>query len=280
MFPNFHIDSKKIYISARMILITLLSMTISCGANVYGPMSNTKTEEALLEAGIAYSNVKDYDNAIASLDQITSGFRQDPRVIKAVTGAYAGKCGLDFLALVTAISTATSDTPLMMMMKAFQSVTVVPSYCYSAQLAMESKYGPTSAARPADINLFMAILGISKMGTYLRFDADKDQNGVVDGAYSDSCLPATISDADVKQVGTGLGLLLDNLTALSAAVSGNSAITALAALQAACGPTCVITNPNSASLNAAAVKIFRSMIKSVTFGIEACPDNPFVTCCP
>ena len=281
MLQKFLFGSKKGFKIIKFISVLMLTLATSCNGNVYTDMSNKTTEQALLENAVKAINKGDYDGAIAYLAQITSAFRHDAKVSKTAAAAYAGKCGLDFFNMVTTITAVTANTPMIMLMKAFQTVTVFPASCDTAQAEIEFKYGAVSAARPADINLFMAILGMAKMGTYLSSIADTTpKDGLVDAGYVDSCLPATISDANTKEVGTGLGLILDNITSLTAAVAGNGAIAALAALQAACGASCVITDINSASWTPANIKVIRSAIKSTSFGIESCGAAPFVTCCP
>lgn len=280
MLQKFHFDSKFLLNIFKMTFVFFLTIVMSCSGNVYTEMSNKNTEEALLESALKSINSGDYDGAIASLNKITSAYRHDASVSKAAAAAYAGKCGLNFFNLVTTITGVTAATPLLLFMNAFTAVSVVPASCDSSQAEIEFKYGATSAVRPADINLFLAILGIAKMGTYLRSIADPLQTGSVNASFVDACAVGTITDVQTKEVGTGLGLLLDNIASLTAAIAGNSAITSLAGLQAACGAACVITDVNSANWTAANIKIIRSAIKSNSFGIQNCGNNPFVTCCP
>ena len=284
MLQNYPIDSNHLRVRGvkmlKIISVLILTTAMSCSANIYTSISDQNTEQALLENAVKAINNGDYDSAIEYIGRITSSFRRDPKVSKTAAAAYAGKCGLNFFDMVTTITAVTADTPLMMMMKAFQTVTVTPSSCNTAQLEIENKYGMTSAARPTDINLFLAILGMAKMGTYLRSLADVNQDAVVDAGFADACTVGTITDANTIEVGTGLGLLLDNITSLTASVAGNAAITALAALQLVCGAPCVITDVNSPSWTAANIKVIRSAIKSNTFGIQGCANAPFVTCCP
>ncbi len=280
MLQNFHFDSKYFSIFFKCTVVFLLVTVLSCSGNIYTDMSNKTTEEALLENALKAINSGDYDGAIGYIGQITSAFRHDASVSKAAAAAYAGKCGLNFFNMVTTITSVTAATPLLLFMNAFTTVTVSPSSCDSSQAEIEFKYGATSALRPADINLFLAILGIAKMGTYLRSIADPLQTGTVNASFVDACAAGTITDLQTKEVGTGLGLVLDNIASLTAAVAGNSAITSLAALQAACGAACVITDVNSANWTAANIKVIRSAIKSNSFGIQNCANNPFVTCCP
>ena len=276
MLRNFLSDSRFL----KMGIAFSFTMVMSCSANILTDFSNKTTEEAYLENALKAINIGDYDGALGYLNSITSGYRHDPKVSKAAAAAYAGKCGLNFFNMVTTISTATVDTPLMMLMKAFQLVNVTPLSCDMSQYEIEIKYGTTSASRPADINLFMSILGMAKMGTYLRALADTDQDTIVDPGFADACTVPTISDANTIEIGTGLGLVLDNITALTAALAGNGAIVALQALQAACGANCTITDINSPSWNVVAVKVIRSAIKSSTFGIQGCANALFATCCP
>ncbi len=280
MLQKSHFDSRFYLKILRIIAIVFVTLFMSCNGNLYTDMSNKNTEEALLESALKAINSGDYDGAIVYLGKITSAYRHDAAVSKAAAAAYAGKCGLNFFNMVTTITSVTAATPLLLFMNAFTAVTVVPASCDSSQLEIETKYGTTSAARPADINLFLAILGIAKMGTYLRSIADPLQTGSVNASFVDACAVGTITDAQTKEVGTGLGLLLDNIASLTAAVAGNSAITSLAALQAACGAACVITDVNSANWTAGNIKLIRSAIKSNSFGIQNCANNPFVTCCP
>ncbi len=268
------------FVSKIILFLLIVTLVFSCNGNAYTELSNKTTEEALLENAIKSINLGNYDAAIAFLDQIISGFRHEAKVTKTAAAAYAGKCGLNFFNMITSITAVTADSPMLLMMKAFQTVTVTPASCDTAQFEIEIKYGATSASRPSDINLFMAILGLAKMGTYLRSLADIDQTGTVDVAFADACAVATITDLNTKKVGTGLGLVLDNITALTAAVAGNSAITGLATLQAACGAACVITDVNSANWTPANIKIIRSAIKSTSFGIQGCVDPVFTNCCP
>jgi hypothetical protein len=264
-----------------------MSFSLSCGGtNLFNNTGNPDTEEALLEAGLKYINKGDYDSAITALDKITSAFRGTERVTKAVAAAYAGKCGLTFFDFVNGLSSATASTPMLLFMNAFQNITVSPSYCDNAQAAIEARYGTNSALRSTDINFFLAVLGMAKVGAYLRDIADTDQDGAVDATFTSACTnnAANITDGEIKEVGSGLGLLLSNITAISAALAGNAAIAALNGLNTACGASCQITDPNSASWTggaAGSIMLIRRILDEQDFGIMTnCNDATLVTCCP
>jgi hypothetical protein len=267
----------------RLVLVFFLSFSLSCGAsNVFENTGNRETDQALLEAGIQYINDGDYDAAIRELEKITSSFRRTPRVVKAIAGAYAGKCGMEFVQLINDIGGSSGTTPLMLLMNAFQSRVISPSDCNSAQIAIESVYGSVSAIRPTDLNFFLALLGMTKVGTYLRSIADADQDGAVDVTFTNACTDDddNITDDEVKQVGSGMGLILDNITAITAAVSGSDALDALETLAGLCGASCTITDPNDAGWDAATVKVMRSVVAHEDFGIMTCNDPTLVGCCP
>ena len=256
----------------------------ACGANIFSASASKTSDESLYEDALKLIDDADFDGAIAKILLMTTANQNTEEVQRSLAGAYAGKCGLIFLDMMEGLSSGTG-TPFNIFMSGFTSITVTPASCYTSQTTLETKFGATAAARDnSDVNMFMAVLGMAKIGTYLREKADADQDGVVDAAFN-ACNAGSISDAEVKQVGTGLGMVIDNFTAVAAAVSGGSgALDAIANLQAACAlmPSnpCTITDPNSASWDATRIKAIRSIIKSTSYGIQSCADAGIVTCCP
>lgn len=278
MLQRFHFVSKIL-----VVIMAIFSLSSCGGTNLFQAASGKNSDEALLISAQQKINSGDYDDALEYLDQITSGFRQDPAVIQAIVGANLGKCGgLTFLELFENMGTAAAGSPMMMFMNMFQLQTVSPVHCYNAQIALESKYGTNSSARTTDINLYMAVLGIAKMGTYLRNIADADQDGATDATFTDACTNsnANITDSEVRQVGSGFGMLLDNLSSLIAATGGTSTLTDLDNIKTACGASCIITDPSAGSWNAASINTIRDILDHQDTGISTCADPTFVTCCP
>ena len=278
------------FIFKFQVLVLCFFFLTSCNpsANILKNLSAKTSDEAMYEDALKLVDTQDYAGAISKILATTASFQTNTTVKQTLAGAYAGKCGLVFLTFVKNLSGATG-APLSFLMSAFTSVTVSPSDCYLAQTTTESTFGSTSSARGTDTNFFLAVLGMVKIGTYLRASADTNQDGVVDtvatvpslSADYDSCNSSSISDANVIQVGTGLGLILDNLAAISSSLSGTSS-TGFATLQTACAlitpNPCTITDPNSANWTATTIKAIRSVIKSNTFGIESCALG--LLCCP
>jgi hypothetical protein len=122
----------------------------------------------------------------------------------------------------------------------------------------------------------MAVLGMAKMGTYLRDAADTKQDGSADATYN-SCNSASITTDYLRQVISGMGLVLDNLVAVSAVLSGNSsALTDLETIKATCGAACSITDPNSASFDETVTRV---LLRSSDKGIETGSGCTFPVCC-
>ncbi|MEK6773309.1 MAG: hypothetical protein AABY64_05180 [Bdellovibrionota bacterium] len=271
-------------------ILLVFPLISSCGGNMYNDISSKNSAAALLEDAKNALDDQDYSTAITKILEMqssnldsymtcrtTDGRRNCPREILA--GAYAGKCGFNFLTFIGTISSS-SGAVFKFLMNTFTSTTISPDDCYEAQKVIETI--GTGSALTSDQQIFMALLGMAKIGVYLRDEADTDQDGATDVIFN-SCdtidiagVSSGISDTNVKQVITGLGLFLTYSASLS---SSGSATTDLSAISAVCGAACNVTDPDSPALDAAAVATFRDIMKSLLYGIETCdPISPL--CCP
>lgn len=261
-------------------LVNFLLMTMAawmlggCGGNLFQLTAKKDTSEAIYQDARTALNSLDYDTAISKITELQTkdstfylrcekvdGIKICPR--EDLAGAYASKCGLNFVSFVSSL-TSSSGSPFLFFMQKFKSIAVSPSNCYEAQKVIET-FAASSSGRTSEQNLFMAILGMAKMGTYLREVADVDQDGSTDATF-DSCSSSKISDNSLRHVISGMGLVIDNLAAVSAVLSGNSsALTDLDTIKTACGSACAITDPNSSSYNSTVV---RNLLKSSDKGIE------------
>lgn len=295
---------------AMVILLALVlsGSTLSCGGtNIFQETAKKDSDEAIYQDALTLTNSGQYTDALAKFAELGGSYLSEPKVQRALAGAYAGQCGQNLLNQTTSMGNSGNGAPLAMFMSMFTTTSVVPASCYQAQLTIERSFGATANLRSSSDNMFMAILGMSKIGTYLRKGADVDQDGTVDindqadacggvdtdlvpdgkaGPF-DACNSACLSDSEVKQIGTGLGLIIDNFAAVSAQLGGQQG--SLNDLQAKCiqlaaanggvNP-CVITDPTSSTWDANTIKVFRSLIKSTSFGIQTCNLDPLVLCCP
>lgn len=267
---------------SKYALILFYFIAVGCGGNLFQLTAKKDTSESIYQDARSALNSLDYDTAIAKLVELQTkdnafyvrcekvdGVKICPR--EDLAGAYASKCGLNFVTFISSL-TSSSGSPFLFFMQKFQTITVSPANCYEAQKVIES-FGASSAERTSEQNLFMAILGMAKIGTYLRDVADINQDGTTDTDY-DSCSsdvdaatqPQGISEDYLRHVISGMGLVIDNLAAVSAVLSGgSSALTDLQAIKDTCGAACVITDPNSASFNAT---VTRNLLKSSDKGVE------------
>lgn len=260
--------------------------SVGCGGNFFQLTAKKDTSEAIYQDARDALNDLDYDTAISKIVELqgkdstfylrcekVDGIKICPR--EDLAGAYASKCGLNFVTFVSSLTSSTGS-PFLFFMQKFKSVSVVPASCYEAQKVIET-FGATPGARTSEQNLFMAVLGMAKMGTYLRDAADVNQDGDADGTYS-SCNSSSISADYLRQVISGMGLVIDNIAAVSAVVSGNSsALTDLETIRTSCGSACAITDPNSSSFDET---VTRRLLRSSDNGIEPSSGCTLITCCP
>lgn len=255
----------------------LTSLILSCGGNLFEAASSKTSNNAIIEDIRNLTNELKFADAVLLIEQnptLTTS-REDKLLFAS---AYAGSCGLTFATIFESLSSATGS-PMEFSKNAFTTRNIIPGDCYEAQLWIEAI--GINSARTTNENIAMFLIGVAKVGTYLRNRADVDKNGILDVGY-DSCSAVSLPTDEVKQIITGFGLMIENAasigTNISAGFSGD-----IASVNAACtalGMSCTQTNPTLVP-NADATS-FRDAIKSdkvVDLGIESCtPLLP--SCCP
>lgn len=285
-----------------LIVCAIVLLQSSCGGNFFEDLSTTDTDAAKYEDALKAIDAIDYTSAIASLTSMSTAGKTQTKVIQTWAGALAGQCGQDFVSLITGLGSS-SGAPLLFFMQAFTAVAVTPASCALAQKKIEEL--GVSSARTSDQNLFMFVLGISKLGTYLKSNADLlpatgvGGDGTTDPTFS-ACAnqPAPgspmLTDADLNQIITGLGLIFDNIAAVGASIAGSGAVTGLDGIKAACELAtgivdCAVTDPADPAITAGARLFFRELIQTSDFGVgSTCvvtdigiPDGLGGTvCCP
>lgn len=268
-------------------LIVAALLVSSCGGNFFKDMSQRDTDAAKYEDALKAIDRGNYQEAIDLFATMSTSFQTETKVRENWAGAYAGLCGQEFITLVDGLANA-SGVPFLFFMQAFNGLTVTPSACRSAQLKMEEM--GTSLQRTSDQNLFMFILGVSKIGTNLKAVADiTPADGSTDAGFSSCGNQTGMTNSQVDEVITGFGLILDNLTAIGSSLSGSSAVAAISAFNASCqaatGGSCTITDPTTISTPVR--NLFRELIMTSDFGIgTACtssqvlPTGGSTICCP
>lgn len=294
MFLNLHFDFKnrKIETDIKVLLegnvktklmtgwILILMFALSGCTNIFKSGSKKDSDEAIFEEIQKSVDASDWDTALTQFSSLSVAYKSRTDVIEAWAGVYAGKCGLNFLTYVDSLRNASlvGTTLFKYIMDGFTTTTVSPAHCDLAQAKME-EISALAAGRTADENLFMAVLGMVKMGTYLRSLADANQDGVTDPAFN-SCSTASLSDANLNSIITGMGLVSDNIVSLAAmGVTGS-----LSTVTAQCGASCGIVDP--AAVTALDRAVFRDLLKTgsgnptIPAGIESCVDPLVIPCCP
>ncbi len=269
----------------------VLLLNSSC-QNVFKNGANKTSDEALYEDAQKAMDSLSWDEAITKFAGLSANFKSKPEVIEQWAGAYAGKCGLNFITYFANLGSSdlTGSTIFKYFMNQFTGIAVSPQHCSLAQTKME-ELGFTAGARSASQNLFMAILGMVKVGAYLRGIADVDGtdnlgDGTADGTYDSCDSSVNLMTDELNEVITGMGLITENIAYLTAALGGSAGAVgdALDDLAAVCGGgACGITDP--ADVTVTERDLFRDLLKTGTLnptapmGIEACADVGVTTCC-
>ncbi len=285
-------------ILAVSLTLGFISLSTSC-KNAFEGLSKKDTDQALFEDARKAANNQDYSTAISKYEQMSSDFLSGREVRKAYAGALAGKCGMEFFPLLESLSQAdfSSNTVMGVLMTAFKQQPVSADHCRQAEAMMMSlsSSGFTLASLAefsAGEKFFLLLIAISKIGTYLRENADQDStdnlgDGAIDAGF-DVCAPAQLSDTAVANITSGFAMVLQTITAFSTSF-GSSATSAFTQLSALCDPPlslgfCSLINPEN--IDASTISAFRDLLATGTghpttkIGIGTCVDPIVTNCCP
>lgn len=287
----------------RLFIAIILLMTTSC-SNIFESASKQDSDEALFENAKKYVDAQQWDSALGEFNKLSSDFGAREEVLEYWASAHAGKCGLNFVEFFMTLANLGSDALFKTLMNSFTNVNVSPYHCYLAQLKME-EIAPTPSTRSVSQNLFMVILGLTRIGTYLRASADQDNDDTMDAGFN-ACTVGSygateaarisagtddeLSNEEVKMIITGLGLLIMNLTGAVEGLVGGSLGGTVDDLVAACDAlspgACEITDPtDTVTLTPAFISDFRYVITTssanpvVNIGAGNCNNIDITQCC-
>ncbi|MBO9667534.1 MAG: hypothetical protein J7501_12065 [Bdellovibrio sp.] len=252
----------------KTLLITFmcLLLTTSCDKpNVLSEFaSGQDTDDALLiDAQKAMDTLK-WDDAINIYTVKLSAAGQARRDVKnKLASAYAGKCGVLFFDLIQGLKNSPSPQMFRLFMGIFAGKTLTTAACDQA-IATVQGLG-TVGQRTESENLYLTILGLARIGTTLSSKLDRNtSDGQLDGvatvcnnaasgaetdgwaadwkAYDSNIFPsapagktAFLTDAEVEKVIVGLGLIFENVAALTNSLGGgNSTLTGIDAAKQQC----------------------------------------------
>lgn len=225
---------------ATLLLAFSLASSMSCSVNILENFADTNTDEALLNDAKKMINQGNYNGAIAKIDKMTSSYQATRAIVSLRAQAYAGLCGLNFFDLVLALGNLGTTRILPFTLSTFRSGadTTKIDACITAETLIKS-IGAVGA-RTTDENLLMLLISFTKIGNLLSYYADSDQDGTATAAY-DVCTVggagvrtagADMPDEDARELGTGLTIALESLSAISGSVNLGSG--SLAGLSGAC----------------------------------------------
>ena len=273
------------------IIMAILCTTTSCEEqpNFLVDFASKNSDAAIYEDAKKKLDDRDWDAAITKMTvDMSATYRARVDVKETLAGAYAGKCGLEFVNLINSLSTSNTISQLYnFFITIMKNRLVVPVACDSAQTLIESL--GTSANRTADQNLFLTILGMAKAGAWIRIKADQDNAGLGTGTMDagfDPCNATVFPDENVIKATVGLGLVFNNLSTVSSRLAGSTVndinnfnsncLTALQALDNTI-TSCDLTD---VAFVTSKVSFFRSLInEGTTVGIGGCTtDTPFTAC--
>ncbi len=279
---------------AMLIFMCALMFTnLSCSVNVLENFADKNSNESLFVDAQILMNSLDYHGALDKLALLTGTYTDKREVLALKASAYAGLCGMNFLDFVDKLGNMGSTRLFPMLLGAFRAGATTDSmdYCVQAEDTVES-IGPL-ASRTSDENMLLVLVSFAKIGNILSFYADTDQDGTVTANYNTCAVGGArtaggdLSDADLRELGTGITLAVANIDAVSSTVDIGSA--SLASVQAACDQLallnpaydfCDVTDP--ADFTSDQLKGIRSLLKEdQSVGLGANCSGDLSTCnCP
>ncbi len=256
-----------------LILLSPWVLGVSGCPNAFEEMADKNSDDAFLYAAQMAIDNQEYTAAIQTIEKMTTEGQasKDGRLIKGV--AYAGRCGLNLIELAEKLKDMGSTTVFTVLTRAFANVPTVSTRPEDCLAAEQSLLAIPTAEMTSDDWVFLAFLEFAKIGTYLARVADKNDDGNVDTAAPafNSC--STISDADTRQLGTGLTIGILALARAGSALLGDvtsSISTVCTRIAAAAGSASVCTKTTASAFTAPEVLALRAMIKGNELGFGTC----------
>ena len=190
----------------QLIFFFLIVSIMSC-ANIFaGGAKKDDDASKFVDAKIKI-NKRDWTGAIDAILSMTPESQARREVKFLLASSYAGRCGLDFLALAQHLSnTGGSSNLFQMLLPVFEGGTTAQrDDCILAESAINS-ISTNPAARTDDENTLAAFIGLSKTTVAISITMDTNGDGVADATD-----PCTIPDADADQMVTGMTLAYNSL---------------------------------------------------------------------
>lgn len=266
----------------RIILVSVFLLP-GCTGNFMRELADKNSDEALLYDAKTALNNQDYDEAINILTiRLSASGQQNNEARAVLAGAYAGKCGLNFLEFVDGLAAATSGSAFTMISSPFVGEVVDSPYCLLSLQTLDL-IGPTES-RTNDQNAFASIVGMVLMGSATRlYTDDNPVNG--DGVQDAVDISCSLTDAQMDNIILGYGYMAKNFDALSTDQIGTGAGSAISDSIDTCtsiaGSSCEVTD--AADITVPMRDTMRDLMNTVEYGVgTADGSNPILipAACP
>lgn len=273
-------------------LVLIVSTThLSCGQNIYQPMSNKGTESALYYEALLAMDRRDWDAAINAFSRIKGELNTRRDFIGNKAGAYAGRCGLNFITYFNYLTTLdlTGTTLFKELMNSVSSTSVLPADCAVAETLMLD-LGTTAAERTNDENLFFLVLSMFKVGAYLKQYLDVDADGeataginVCTVGAANSAGNSAIPSSAMIQIATGFSHLINTFSAFpsfpAAVVTAVNVFTSTMCTfmgeAAVSGNPCAVYDANN-TRNSMTTNEFQQAVNTVRDMLKTGPSSTFM----
>ena len=251
---------------------------MSC-KNVLQSTANKGTPEAILYQAKLELNEKDYATAIRLLETLETSFLSRRDVALIYASAYSGRCGLEFIPFVEALSSIGSNSLFPFLMETFVEGTDenIEDCQFSESILMNLG---DHTQRLSDENILMGFSSLTKVGTILSRYFDLDGDGIAD-AGADHCDDTDFPEAFVREIGTGMANAILSINAVASDISSDALadITSYCNMDVNLNVFCTNTDPTS--YTALEVRALRQLVGSSDLGVGTCGNFTDLACvCP
>jgi hypothetical protein len=252
-------------------------------ANVLTEMSDKDSDKAKLFDARAAIDKGSWTTALTKISEMSTTFQtqRDSQVLKA--SAYAGRCGLDILQMITNISGNASTNLFSVLMKGMAGSTATNvADCIAAENVLKSI--STMPSTDKKENLLMALTSLTKIGAILAQRGDANVDGVLDWSRSGTfpCDATTgttaLPVADVNEIGTGFVLFLVSMGAFgTSGASSLDALTAFCTSVPAGAPASLCSMTDTSAFNGVSRNYIRRLVEQTTgVGLSICTGDCMV----
>ena len=194
------------------------------GCNFFTDVSVKNSDDAIIDDINNLVDKRLWYDAAQKLTLISAAGKQRRDVKLLSAGVYAGKGGLDIIALINALNAnASSGTKTLFqeLMTAFPGATAIN---YNDELTAQSyifSISNNATLRTIDENIFMIFLEFAKLGTMISELADTNHDTILDPAF-DNCSHAMVPDANASEIIVGVAEIVQSLGAAGSSIAGTS----------------------------------------------------------